>query len=511
METIREFEERGSWSDDEREEAAGKSDTDTSADEEVLPPTPAKSASPPPKSDQAPTKLETQPPKSESPVPKPKLVRKKSPPLGPKPNDQPLSLTVPLYGGKVKASVVPAPQPVAISNVNSVVNSPARSPRPTGKKRQAPANLANRFANALNIEESHSAASSGDESAGSMKSTSSMSRRNRVQVDRAPIPTKVINRPPPLVQNAGTPRESNITVTESPVAPSFQLNSLASHLAELCGNEKATERHFLKYFGSPSYVSTFAAMKAALEAIAVPKSQVLQEIEMFKEISEASDEHAFMEKKDLELCVRATAGDIAEALDVARAMKDAMLSSADKPVWSTRVDDRPAPVATSSAPVENKAVNPALMFAPRLAFPPSPTYPKAKKPKSLKRSVEHPQNWRTIDKNLKPRKKGEQHHLADFIPAYGRGATPQDSRPGALYTDNEDILNYTMDECRRKVEQERERRKDALRNVIRYSGSNVKANSRGVVAYYAEEARKASAKLNVLKLGAARDLVDKQR
>lgn len=503
VEAIREVEERGSWSDDEQEEADGQSATDTSTDEEVAPPPPTKPESPRPKT-------ETRSPKVDFAPPHPKVVRKKSPPLGPKPNDNPLSLAVPLYGGKVKTSVVPAPEPVAICNAIRVASSPLRSPRPAGNKRQVPATLANRFANALTVEDSHGSVSSGDESAGSVKSTSSMSRRKRVQVDKAPIPTKKAARPPPLGQSATAPSESNTTVTESPIAPSFQLNSLASHLAELCRNERATEGHFLKFFGSPSYVSNFAAMKAALEAIAVPKSQVLQYIDMFKEISETSDEHAFMDNKDLELCVRATAGDIPAALDLARAMKDAMLSSADKPAWATHVDDRPPVATASTAPIENKSMNSALFFASRQALPSSPTYPKAKKPKSSTRS-EHPQNWRTIDKNAKTRKKGEQHHLAEFIPSYGRGATPQDPRPGALYTDNEEILNYTMNEVRRKVEQERLRRSEAIRRVARYSSSSVKANGPAVMAYYAEKARKANEQFNQSRFGAARELVDKQR
>lgn len=484
VETIREVEERGSWSDDERDEPVERSDNDISTDEEVVPPPPS--------------------------PPKPKLARKKSPPLGPKPNDKPLSLSVPLYGGKVKSSVVPA-EPVAVCNAISIASSPNRGPRLTGNKRHTPASLANRFASVLQIEETQGNLSSGDESAGSAKSTGSMSRRKRVQVDKTPLPTKVAKRPPPLVQNAATPQQSTIAFQESPVGSSFQMNSLASHLADLCNNEKATEKHFLKYFQSPSYVSTFAAMKAALEAIAVPRSQVLREIEMLQEISEASDEHAFMEAKDLELCVRATAGDVAAALDLARSIKDAMLSSADKPVWASHVEVNPAPVTIRAEPPENKAVNPALVFAPRMAYPSSPTYPTAKKPKSSKRSVEHPQNWRTIDKNMKPLKKGTQHPLADFIPAYARGATPQDGRIGALYTDNEEILEYTMDEYKRKAEQERQRRQEAIRQFGKHLGSGAKGHGRQVAAYYASEARKATEQLKIWDLKAARELVEKQR
>lgn len=485
METIREREERGSWSDDEQEAPEEPSETDTSTDEEPLAPQSVK----------------------------PKFSRKKSPPLGPKPNDRPLSLAVPMYD-KVRSSPVSTSEPSAISNVISISRSPAQSLRPLGKNRQAPANLANRFASTLHIEETYGNTSSGDESAGSMKSAgSSMSRRKRIQADSNPIPTKTAaSRPPPLAPTPATPRASVIAVQESLVAASLKLQSLAAHLSQLCGTEKASPTHFLKYLQSSSYISTFAAIKAALEAIAVPRSQVLREIGMLKEIADSSDDLAFMESKDLELCVRATSGDISTALDLTAVLKNAMLSTADKLAWASHIDDNFGTQTSIEAQTPpSQTQNATYVYAPRIVFPPSPVYPTMKKGKSAKRSVEHPQNWRTIDKSLKAKKKGSQHPLADFIPAYAKGATPQDSRPGALYTDNEDILNYTQDECRRQAEKERERRQDAIRQAGKYFGSNIKGNGKQVAAYYAMQAREAAESARRWDLRAARELVDKQR
>lgn len=437
-----------------------------------------------------------------------KLKRQKSPPLGPKPNDSPLSLTVPLYG---KVKTAPAPSSDMVSRIDTA--SPrdrVLTPRPLGAKRQTPTNLANRFASALHVEEA-AYLSSGEESAGSAKSTSSVSRRKRTQVDASPLPTRLAPRLPAPLQQTITPGSTgNLAKQESPVAISFRLTSLATHLASLCRNEKATVAHFLKYLQSPSYISGFAAMRAALESVAVPRSQVFREIDMLKEISDSSDEFSFLDPKDLELCVRATDGDIAAALDVANTLKDAMLSTSDDLAWASHIDEQSGQkteIPLSSAQVASAA----SILAPPLAFPPSPTYPITQKPKRSKRTVEHPQNWRTIDKSLKPKKVGNQHPLADFIPAYAKGATPQDNRPGALYTDNEDILNYTMDECRRKALVERQRRQDAIRQAGKYFRANIKGNGNQVAAFYASEARRAAEQARLWDLRAARELVEKQR
>ncbi|KAJ9093565.1 hypothetical protein QFC19_008292 [Naganishia cerealis] len=404
VETIREGEERGAWSDDERELGviiAEKQETDTSADE---------------------AKFST--------TPRQRLKRQKSPPLGPKPNDKPLSLTVPLYG--------------------------------------------------------------------------------KVKVDESPLPSKSISRLPALSHHTSTPGyTATFTKQESPVAISFKLTSLATHLASLCRSEKATASHFLKYLQSSSYVSGYAAMRAALEIVAVPRSQVWREIDMFKEITEPSDEFSFLEPKDLELCVRSTAGDIAAALDLAETLKEAMLSTADDLAWASHIDDQPSQDTAITLP--STQVSNAVSITAPPTFLPSPTYSTVRKSKHSKRSVEHPQNWRTIDKNLKPKKGGHQHPLADFIPSYAKGATPHDSRPGALYTDNEDILNYTMDECRRKALAERQRRQDAIRQAGKYFRTNIKGNGNQVAAFYASEARRAAEQARLWDLRAARELVEKQR
>lgn len=359
--------------------------------------------------------------------------------------------------------------------------------------------------------------SSGDESAGSAKSAgSSMSRRKRVQTDSNPIPAQVVSRPAPVVPQPTTPQPPIVASKQSqqsPVAASMRLQSLAAHLAQVCGNEKASSTHFLKYLRSSSYISTFAAIKAALEAIAVPRSQVLREISMFKDISDSSEDLSFMESKDLELCVRATSGDVSSALDLAGAIKVAMLSTADQLAWSSHIDDNTG-MQTSVEPQvpPSQASNGTFVIAARTAFPPSPVTPTTKKKsKSSERGVEHPQNWRTVDKSLKPKKKGSQHPLADFIPAYAKGATPQDSRPGALYTDNEDILNYTQAECRREAEKERQRRQEAIRQAGKYFGSHAKGNGKQVAAYYATQAREAAESAKRWELRAAQELVNKQR
>lgn len=484
METIREREERGTWSDEEQEPPTDPSEVDTSTDEELYPPE----------------------------LTKPKVARQRTPPLGPKPNDQPLSLAVPMYD-KVRSSRASTPEPIAIRNIASVSRAPSQNLRLAGKSQPPPVNLANRFASALHVEETYGNISSGDESAGSVKSVgSSMSRRKRVQADPNPIPAKAISRPPPLTPQPATPRASGIATQESPIAASLKLQSLAAHLSQLCGNERASSAHFLKYLQSSSYISTFAAMKAALEAIAVPKSQVLREIDMLKEISGSSDDFSFMERKDIELSARATGGDISAALDLLVVIKSAMLSTADGLAWANHIDDNVGiqNPAVASIPASH-AESGTTVITPQAAFPPSPVYSTTKKPKSNKRSVQHPQNWRTVDKSLKPKKKGSQHPLADFIPAYAKGATPQDSRPGALYTDNEEILNYTQDECRRQAEKERRRRQEAIRQAGKYFGSNVKGNGKQVAAYYAMQAREAAESARRWDLRAARELVENQR
>ncbi|KAJ9100682.1 hypothetical protein QFC21_003727 [Naganishia friedmannii] len=493
VETIREVQERGTWSDDEEfvEPSVGEGqDIDTFADG-VEPPDEAKPA------------VEAKPVVPTTQV----LKRQKSPPFGPKPNDSPLSLTVPFYG-KVKSAPVPSSD--MASRVNT--SSPSRrvpTPRPLGAKRQTPVNLVNRFASSLHVEEM-AYVSSGEESAGSAKSTSSVSRRKRIQLDASPLPTKSVPRPLVPLQQTNTPASTGtLAKQESPVAVSFRLTSLATHLASLCRNEKATVAQFLKYLQSPSYISEYVAMRAALESVAVPRSQVLREIDMFKEISESSDEFSFLEAKDLELCVRSTAGDIAAALNLVGTLKEAMLFTSDDLAWSSHIDEQAGQRAGITLP-STQVSSFASTIAPPSAFPPSPTYPIAPKVKRSKRTVEHPQNWRTIDKSLKVKKAGAQHPLADFIPSYAKGATPQDSRPGALYTDNEDILNYTMDECRRKALAERERRQDAIRQAGKYFRANIKGNGNQVAAYYASEARRAAEQARLWDLRAARELVEKQ-
>ncbi|KAJ9122447.1 hypothetical protein QFC22_001872 [Naganishia vaughanmartiniae] len=508
VEIIRDAQERGTWSDDEEMEGLGpslevrqekKQDTDTSADE----------AKPAVKRQTSPLKQDTDTSADEAkptvPV-KQSVKRQKSPPLGPKPNDSPLSLAVPLYG-KVKAAPAPSANHVALGNTCRISNL-AVTPRRLEVKRKGPINLANRFASALHVEET-SYVSSGDESAGSAKSTSSVSRRKRTQLDASPLPAKSVPRVSASLQQTTVSAPTSTSKRESPVAISFRLTSLATHLSSLCRNEKATVAHFLKYLQSPSYISGFAAMRAALESIAVPRSQVIREIDMFKEISESSDEFSFLDPKDLELCVRSTAGDVAAALDLVSVLKEAMLSTSDDLAWASHIHEQSGQKPDITLPTTQTS-NFAHTLGPPSVLPPSPTFPVTQKSKRSKRTVEHPQNWRTIDKSLKLKKAGALHPLADFIPAYAKGATPQDSRPGALYTDNEDILNYTMDECRRKALAERQKRQDAIRQAGKYFRANVKGNGTQVAAFYASQARAAAEQARLWDLRAARELVEKQ-
>ncbi len=345
-------------------------------------------------------------------------------------------------------------------------------------------------------------------------------------------------RPTPLVDtlqrrdsNAPTTPKMHKNMVVRPSTPPFTsqpssnawhtIVSLASALENLLNqqNPKATSAHFIGYFHSGSYISGYAAMKAALEALMVPRAAVENALLMAAEIMGVSEADnieltSINARRDLQVCVRASRGDVGVALDLCTLLqevrswqseggKDWAESLAPSP--NTESDDIPKPSARHFA---------AAKALP--AFPPSPR--RAEHLEKARRKVEHPQNWRTVTK-AKTKKRTVDHPLAEFIPSYSRGATPHDATPGSLFSDPSDRLAlqsiYDLNVCRRRAAEERRKREDAMRQAGKYFKVSTKTNGVGsgkeVASFYAAEARRYEQEARMWELRAAREVVKKQR
>jgi hypothetical protein len=299
------------------------------------------------------------------------------------------------------------------------------------------------------------------------------------------------------------------------------MTSLATYLEGLLHSlaPRATTAHFLTYFRSKSYVSDYAAVRAALEALMIPRAAVSESLPMAAEIlglSDGDDVHmaSLSARKDLEICLRAAKGDVGTAIDLTGVLDEVKS-------WETNNDQHWAE-SVGRASVENELpaqgtfhTGPQAPTAPARqlrAFPPSPQ--KGDFGQVYRKPV-HPQNWRTVAKpNAK--KRLFDHPLAEFIPSYSRGTLPHDATPGSLFSEPVNDVgsqpDFDLISCRRRAAEERRKREDAMRQAGKYfKTSGGPGPSKSVAAYYAAEARKFETSARMWELRAARELVKQQR
>jgi hypothetical protein len=288
-------------------------------------------------------------------------------------------------------------------------------------------------------------------------------------------------------------------------------------------NPKATSGLFLSYFHSQSYISAYAAMKAALESLMIPRAAVENALLMAAEImgvsqTDAIDSTSMDARKDLQVCVRASRGDVGVALDLCSLLQEVRGWQGE----SNHLAETVASHSEGQQSLPNTSITPkpcvnsqTALTAPS-TFAPSPQ--KAKNGEKARRKVEHPQNWRTVTK-AKTKRRTVDHPLAEYIPSYSRGATPHDATPGSLFTDPSEKLAiqsiYDLNVCRRRAAEQRRRREEAMRQAGKYFKVTTKNNSAGsgyeVAAFYAAEARRYEQEARMWELRAAREIVKKQR
>ncbi len=436
--------------------------------------------------------------------------------VGPLPTPDRINMTVPMYHKLAQSGSQGMSRQ---SSASRVLKSPALVPRAVNVLKQE--NAGSRYA-ALAREYASASSASEDES-GNEGSTGKLSTKSRVSAPALAVLQRRNSHPPRSTDKRNAQSAANPAAgTSQPSSNSWHtMTSLASYLSDLLNHQqpKATASHFVSFFHSASYVSRYAAMKAGLRALMVPRAAVADALVIAPEIlglGSAGDDLDWASldtRKDLEICVRAARGDVGVAMDLLTILQEVQGWQAEDADWAHRVNEG------SDREAEEDIAGDAHSPAPKpKTVPQFPTSPQRSTFSSTSRKVQHSQNWRTVGKT-KSKKKTIDHPLADYIPSYSRGATPHDVTPGSLFADGSRVITpaaiFDLNACRKRAAEERLKREEAMRQAGRYFKINTKSSGMGtgkeVAAFYAAEARKFESSARMWELRAAREVVKQQR
>lgn len=421
--------------------------------------------------------------------PKAKKRKTKSPPRGPRPNDHP---TLPLQTQMYTRMRNRVPLPPLVPG------SPVASDSEAGPstKKSKPLPPVGRFAALALQADTYAGFSSGDESAGSVKSAESAGKTpvraiplRKFEKREKDKKARAVPLPGP-----GTP----LLEKETDDAEGTKV-SLATYLAEITKSRKADAEYFLVFFRSKAYTTAYAALYDSLKGIRFPAERVRSEMDMVKEIKAEVEVGSIMAtpRDEIELAVRVTR-DVSLSLDLLALLEEVRnWGNTIESAWpnlvyeleqgyDNGVGSRPA--ASDAAPV--------LVIDGQREFPPEPQIPKRRK--GVK-TGQHVQNWRTVRGRNDQVKEAPTVRLGDFIPKYTQRGY-----------NNGDHL-YDLDECRRKAIEERAKREAAVRQAGRHFRAGNAGRGRQVAAYYASEARRYEEAARAWEVRAARELVSQQR
>lgn len=295
-----------------------------------------------------------------------------------------------------------------------------------------------------------------------------------------------------------------------------RLQSMAQFLSDIIPSAQATESYFLSYFHTEGKQSLHGALRSALIPLMVPESQVEKELAALKDVlvAPAGDDWS---DEFYALSIRATKGNMSNAIDLFALLKELSETDADRDMWAVmepsnerEPDDRASRQAAAQAAFRTE-------FEGQMDDFPVTTSGSKRIIKPIRKG-EHVQNWKKIQKPGRKEYTSD-HPLAAFIPSYARGETPNIPIRGSLFHDFNSTAptgDYDLAICRQQAAELRQKRESAMMQAGRYfkakapSGMGAAAG-RQVAAFYASEARRYENNARIWEIRAARQVVKAQR